>query len=122
MPGLTPAESAATLDVRFPMAGATDYIAWSVNGTTEFAGLARTAVGATGWAAATVADPAVKANVVALTSAAASAGGTISHFSIYPAATGGAQRTEWTLLNASRPILANDQVQAAVGSIAVTLT
>ena len=76
MAGLTNAESAATLDVRFPTTGGTDHIAYSVNGSSEFAGLARTAIGATGWAAATVADPSVKANANALTSAAASSGGT----------------------------------------------
>lgn len=51
MAGLTNAESAATLDVRFPTTGATDYIAWSANGTSETGFLARTAVGSTGWAA-----------------------------------------------------------------------
>ena len=72
MAGLTNAESQATLDARFPTTGATDHIAYSTNGTSEFGGLARTAIGATGWAAATSADPSVKANANALTSAAAS--------------------------------------------------
>ena len=122
MPGLTNAESAATLDARFPTTGATDHIAWSVNGTSEFAGLARTAVGATGWAAATVADPSVKANSGTLTTAAASSGGTVSHFAVFSAATAGTQRTDWTALDTPRAILTGDQLQAAAGALKVTLT
>lgn len=122
MPGLTNAESQATLDSRFPVTGATDHIAYSVNGTSEFAGLARTAIGATGWAAATAADPSVKANANALTSAAASTGGTVTHFAIYSASTAGTQRTDWTALTASRAVLTGDQLTHAVGAIAVTLT
>lgn len=67
MAGFTIVEAQATLDARFPTTGGTDFIAWSTNGTSEFAGLARTAVGATGWAAATAADPSVKANSGTLT-------------------------------------------------------
>jgi hypothetical protein len=122
MPGLTNAESQATLDARFPTSGATDHIAWSTNGTSEFAGLARTAIGATGWAAATNADPSVKANANALTSAAATSGGTVTHFAIFSASTGGTQRTDWTALAASRAILTGDQLTVAVGAISVTLT
>jgi hypothetical protein len=122
MAGLTNAESLATLDARFPTSGGTDYIAYSVNGTSEFAGLARTAIGATGWAAATSADPSVKANANALTSAAASSGGTVSHFAIYSASTGGNQRTDWTALAASKTVATGDQLTHAVGAIAVTLT
>ena len=122
MPGLTNVESAATLDARFPTTGGTDHIAWSVNGTSEFAGLARTPVGATGWAAATVADPSVKANSGTLTTAAASSGGTVSHFAVYTAATAGTQRTDWTALDTARAILTVDQLQAAAGALKVTLT
>lgn len=122
MPGLTNAESAAALDQRFPTAGATDFVAWSVNGTSEFAGLARTAVGATGWAAATVADPSVKANASTLTTAAATGAGTVSHFAIYTASSGGTQRTDWTALGASRAVVVGDQLQYAAGALQVTLT
>lgn len=122
MAGLTNAESQATLDARFPTTGATDHIAYSVNGTSEFAGLARTAIGATGWAAATSADPSVKANANALTSAAASSGGTVSHFAIYSASTAGTQRTDWTALAASRTVATGDQLTWAVGACQVTLT
>ena len=54
MAGLTQAEQVATLDQRFPTSGGTDYVAYSTDGTSETAIMARTAIGATGWAAATV--------------------------------------------------------------------
>ena len=47
MAGLTQTEQQATLDARFPTTGGTDYIAYSANGTSETASLARTAIGAT---------------------------------------------------------------------------
>lgn len=122
MPGLTNAESATTLDVRFPTTGATDHIAYSANGTSETASLARTPIGATGWSAATVADPSVKSNANSLTSAAASAGVTVTHFAIYSAATAGTQRTDWQALGTSRTLLTGDQLQWAAGAAQVTLT
>jgi hypothetical protein len=122
MAGLTTTESQATLDARFPTTGATDYIAYSTNGTTEFASLARTPIGATGWAAATSADPSVKANANALTSAAASGAGTVTHFAIYSALSAGNQRTDWTTLASSRTLAIGDQLTHAIGAIAVTLT
>lgn len=122
MPGLTQAESQATLDARFPTTGATDHIAYSTDGSSEFAGLARTSVGASGWAAATAADPSVKANANALTSAAATAGGTVSHFAVFSASTGGNQRTEWTALGTPRAVSIGDQLTWAPGAAQVTLT
>lgn len=41
MAGITNAEAATTLDLRFPTTGGTDYIAYSANGTSETASLAR---------------------------------------------------------------------------------
>jgi len=123
MAGLTTGESQATLDARFPTTGGTDYIAWSTNGTSEWANLARTAIGATGWAAATAADPSVKANANALTTAAvASAGGTVSHFAIYSAITAGTQRTDWTALTTARALVVGDTAPVAIGAIQITLT
>lgn len=122
MAGLTNAESQATLDARFPTTGATDHIAYSTNGTSEFGGLARTAVGATGWSAATAADPSVKANANALTSATASSAGTVTHYAIYTASSGGTQRTDWTALAASKTLSIGDTVSWAVGACQVTLT
>jgi hypothetical protein len=121
MAGLTQAEQQATLDARFPTTGATDYIAYSTNGTTEFASLARTPIGATGWAAATAATPSVKANNAALTSAAASGAGTITHVAIYSAVTAGTQRTDWQAVGTSRTVASGDVVTLAIGAFAITL-
>lgn len=122
MTGMTQGESQATLDARFPTTGASDWIAWSANGTTEFSGLARTAIGATGWAAATAADPSVKANANALTTAAASGAGTIGWFGVYTASTAGTQRIDWTPLTASKTVAIGDQLSIAIGALGVTLT
>lgn len=122
MAGLTTTESQSMLDARFPTSGAGDYVAYSANGSTETGSLARTAIGATGWAAATAADPSVKANANALTSAAASGTVTVSHFAIYSASSSGTQRTDWTALAASRSLVSGDQLTHAIGAIAVTLT
>ncbi|HET8537693.1 MAG TPA: hypothetical protein VFL73_10995 [Solirubrobacteraceae bacterium] len=127
MPGLTNAESAATLDARFPTSGGTDYVAYSENGTSESAKVGRHAVGASGWAAATVADPSVKANAVGLSSPAATTAGTISHFAIFSASSGGTQRTEWKTItkdgvDAPKTVAIGDSITWAVGKLQVTLT
>ena len=121
MAGLSQAEQVATLDARFPTSGAADHIAYSINGTSEWAGLARTAVGATGWAAATNATPSRKENGAALTSAAATAAGTVTHVAVFSAATGGTQRTDWQALAASKALAVGDRATHAVGAIAITL-
>lgn len=130
MAGLTTTESQATLDQRFPTTGANDWIAYSTNGTSEFAGITRTAIGATGWSAATAADPSVKANANALTSAGSTlptSGATI-YYAIFSASTGGTQRTDWTALtdNTGAPrtfsLSPGDQLTHGVGKITVTLT
>ena len=125
MAGLTQTLQQNTLDdsVLFPTSGATDHIAYSTNGTTESTAViaARTPIGATGWAAATAATPSVKANNAALTSAAAVAGGTITHFAIYSALTSGTQKTDWTALASSRTLVTSDQLTWAIGAVSVTL-
>ncbi|HEY9483305.1 MAG TPA: hypothetical protein VIR00_10110 [Micromonosporaceae bacterium] len=122
MAGLTTTEAQATLDARFPTTGATDYIAYSTNGSSEFGGLARTAIGATGWAAATAADPSVKANANSLTTATATSAGTVTHFAVYSASSGGTQRTDWTALSAPKTLAIGDSATWAVGACKVTLT
>lgn len=122
MAGLTNATSASALDFLFPTTGATDHIAWSANGTSESGALARTAIGATGWASATNADPSVKANANALTTAAASSGATITHFAVYSASTGGTQKCDWTALAASRALSTGDQLTVAPSALSITLT
>jgi hypothetical protein len=122
MAGFSNAEAQAILDARFPTTGATDHIAYSANGTSETASLARTAVGATGWAAATAADPSVKANAGTLTTAAASGAVVVSHFAVFTASTGGTQRTDWQALAASKSLAAGDSGQWAAGALQITLT
>jgi len=122
MAGLTNEESKATLDARFPTTGGTDYIAYSENGTSETGILARTAVGATGWAAATTADPSVKSNANVITTAAASGSGTITHYAVYSASTGGTQRTDWTALAQAKTFGNGDTGQWAAGALQITLT
>lgn len=121
--GLTITESQAALDARFPTSAATDYIAYSVNGTSEWANLARTSVGATGWSAATAADPSVKQNGGTLTSGAVTtAGGTVSHFAIYTAVSAGTQRTDWQPLNTPRALSVGDSLSWAANACQITLT
>jgi hypothetical protein len=57
MAGFTNGYSASILDAQILT---TDYVAWSENGSSESANLARTAI--TSWKSATVADPSVKGN------------------------------------------------------------
>ena len=122
MAGMTNGEAQATLDARFPTTGGTDHIAYSANGTSETASLARTPIGATGWAAATAADPSVKGNANALVSAAASGAVTVSHFAIYSAVTAGTQRTDWQALTAAKTLAIGDQLTHAANAIQITLT
>lgn len=121
MAGLTQALQQTALDYLFPTTGGTDYIAYSANGTSETANLARTAIGATGWASATAATPSVKANANVLTSAAASGAVTVTHACIYSASTGGTQRTDWQALGTSRTLAIGDKLEFAASAFAVTL-
>lgn len=122
MAGLTQAEQQATLDARFPTSGATDHVGYSVNGSTEAANIARTPIGATGWAAATAATPSVKANANALTSAAATGSvGAVGYTAIFSALTSGTQRTDWQAVTTPKTVGTGDTITHAIGSIAVTL-
>lgn len=121
MAGFTQAYQQTVLNWAFPTTGATDAIAYSANGTSESAAVARTAIGATGWASATNATPSVKANNAALTSAAATAGATITHFAFFDATTGGNQKTDWQPLSSSRTVAVGDTLQWAIGAAQVTL-
>lgn len=123
MTGFTDAESAATLDQRYPTTGASDYLAYSEDGSTETTDLARTAVGATGWAAATTADPSVKANASTLVTDDASADLALTHFRVMDAATGGNARSDWTALTGSPvTILTGEHGEWAAGDLQITLT
>lgn len=121
MAGLTQAEAQATLDARFPTSGATDHIAWSENGSSESANVPRTAIGATGWAAATAAQPSLKRNANALESAAATGACTISHYAVYSTSPGGTQRTDWTALGASQALGIGDKISLDAAALSITL-
>ena len=121
MAGLSQTEQVATLDARFPTSGATDHIGYSVNGTSEWSGLARTPIGATGWAAATNATPSRKANAALLTSAAATAVGEVTHFAVFSASTGGTQRTDWQVFTEAKPLGVGDKLTHAIGAIGISL-
>lgn len=121
MAGLTQTTQQSALDFVFPTSAGTDAIAYSTNGTSEFAGLARTAIGASGWAAATAATPSVKANGNVLTSAGATSGGTVTHFAVYSATSSGTQKTDWTALSSPRTLAVGDKMEWAAGSCSITL-
>lgn len=117
----TPARAKAILDLAYPTSGGVSYIAWSANGTSETSSLARTAVGATGWAAATTATPAVKANANQLTSANATAAVTVSHFALVPASTGGTLETAWIALPTAQTLAVGDNLKIAAGDLKITI-
>lgn len=116
MAGLTQARQQVVLDTEF---AAGDYIAWSANGTSETASLARTAVVA--WTSASAATPSVKQNSGALTSAAASADVLVTHWAVFSAASAGIQRIDWTPLTESKDLDAGDQITLAAGAFKVTI-
>lgn len=122
MAGYTTAYAQAVLDWAHPVAANGDHIAYSDDGSTESAVLTRTPIGATGWAAATAADPSVKANDEVLTSAAATGTETISHFAVWSAVSAGTQKTDWTALTASRTVNSGDTLQWAANALQITLT
>jgi hypothetical protein len=123
MAGYTQAYQQTVLDWAHPTTANGDHIGYSLNGTSENTTVftARTPVGATNWAAATAATPSVKANAGAITTAAAAAAGTVTHYAIFSALTGGVQKTDWQPLDNSRVIAIGDQAQWAAGQIKVTL-
>lgn len=123
MTGLTQALQQQVLDssILFPVAAATDHIAYSANGTSEVVGLVRTPVGAAGWAAATAATPSVKANNALLTSATATAAITVTHWALYSALSAGVQKIDWTALDSPRTLGIGDSIQWAIGAAKVTL-
>lgn len=121
MAGFTQAYQQTILDYAFPTSGGTDYIAYSTDGSSEFTGLARTAIGATGWAAATAATPSVKSNNALLTSAAATSGGTVTHFSVFDDSVAGTQKLDWQALDSSKTLGIGDSLSWAIGALDITL-
>lgn len=121
MSGLTQTYQQQALNNVFPNSASNDHIAWSVNGTSEFAGLPRLAIGATGWAAATAETPSKKAVNSDLVSDAATAAGTVSHWAIFSAGTGGTQKSDWHAATTPRALAIGDRLAVAAGEIYLTL-
>ena len=97
-----------------------DFIGYSTNGTSETANLARTAVGS--WSAATAANPSVRANAGALTTAAATGAANVTHFAVVSASTGGTQKVEWQALTAAKNLATGDTGTWAAGALGVSLS
>ena len=123
MAGFTQAYAQTLLDLAFPTSGASEFIGYSTNGTTESTAVinARTPVGATGWASATAAQPSVKANGVQLTTAAAVGAGTITHYAVFTELTSGVQMIDWTPLGTSKTLAIGEVGTWAIGALAITL-
>ena len=117
--GLTSARAAAILDAELV---ATDYIMWSVNGTTETANVPRVAVAA--WGAATVADPAEKTHTGILLTGGASGAAVVSHWSVNSAAAAGTQKTDWEPFTGAvtKTLAVGDKLEAAASALKVRLT
>lgn len=121
MTGFTQEYQQEILDYAFPTSGATDHVAYSIDGTTEFEDLERTPVGASGWDDATATTPSSKTNKNKLVSEPATGPGTVTHFAIFDANTGGNQKTDWTALSSSRSVQLGDKLEWDIGSLEVTL-
>lgn len=82
------------------------HIGYSTNGTSETSILARTAVSTLGgWTTPSAANPYEPSNASAGESAEATGGGTITHFAVFTASTGGTQLTEWIPVTDPDPVL-----------------
>ena len=121
MAGLSQSAQQTALNAVFATSASTDHIAYSENGTSETSALARTAIGATGWASATAATPSVKANNGELTSAAASGAATITHAAIFSASSSGTQKTDWEALDSPKTLAAGDTITWGIGDVVITL-
>lgn len=100
---LTNARMKAVIDAE--LANVT-HIGYSTNGTSEAAILARTAVSTLGgWTTPAAANPYEPSNASAGESAAATGGGTITHYAGFSAATAGTQHTEWIPVTDPDPVL-----------------
>lgn len=121
MTAYTAAAAKAAQDFTFPTSASADHIAYSANGSSETANLGRTAVGATGWSAATSASPSVKANANTITSPAASGAVTVTHFAVFDAASSGTQKTVWVALDTPRTLALGDRLEHQAGDIEISL-
>lgn len=118
--GLSNAELARVANAAYPAGAATQYVGYSTNGTSETGILTRTAVGT--WNNAASANPALKANTVLLETAAATGAGTVTHFAIFSASTGGTQLSGWTALAAAQSLSVGAKLQWAVGDLEIAFS
>ena len=121
MAGFTQTFAQTVLDTHFPISGASEFVGYSANGTTETGSMPRTAVGATGWAAATAAQPSVKANDEALTTAAATGAVTLTHFAVFTESAAGVQMTDWQALTTPKTFAIGETGTWPAGSLTISL-
>lgn len=82
------------------------HIGYSTDGATECSIMARTAVSSLGgWTTPTAANPYEPSNASAGESAAATGGGTITHYAGFSAATAGTRHTVWIPVTDPDPVL-----------------
>ena len=122
MPGLTQARQVIVLDLAFPI-GSNGWMAVSINGTSQWSGMGR---GQFTFGAATNATPSVKGNNGWFQSPQATAAGVVSHTSIWDAASGGNQITDWTPLIiggvvATRQVFIGDRLSWSFNQARITL-
>lgn len=114
MAGLSQAAQQAAL-THLCGSGTGHQIEYSVNGTSAWAGLAATAVT---WSSPTAATPSEVSNTAALTTAAATAAGTVTHVR---AVKSGLVITDWQALTVPRALQIGDRGEHAAGAIKITL-
>lgn len=98
---LTNARMKAVIDAEL---ATVTHIGFSTNGATETGIVARMAVPG-GWTTPAAANPYEPSNASAGESAAASGGGTITHYAGFTASSGGTQITEWIPVTDPDPVL-----------------
>ena len=103
------------LDAAFPDGSTAHTVGWSVNGTGEWSGMARTAIGT--YAAATATNPAWKSNAAKLTSAASTAAGTVTHYAVFTATSGGIQLSIWKPLAAGVQVAVGGKLEVNAGDL-----
>lgn len=103
------------LDAAFPNGSTAHTVGWSVNGTSEWSGLARTAIGS--YAAATATNPSWKSNTAKLTTAAATAAGEVTHYAAFTAASGGIQLSIWKPLAAGVEVAVGGKLEVNAGDL-----
>lgn len=103
------------LDAAFPTGSTAHAVAWSVNGTSQWAGLTRTAIGS--YAAATATNPSWKSNASKLTTDASTAAGAVSHYATFTAASGGTQLSVWKPLTSPVQVALGGKLEVAAGDL-----